>query len=214
MIKAVLFDLDGTLLDTNELIFDSFNRTIIECVGVTLDRAEVVNFFGRPLKESFGNQFGHDNPKIDEYIKYYRDLNEKNHDNMCSAFEGVKELLTELKNANIKIGIVTSKRGELARRGMEIAGIIDFMDVIISPESTELHKPNPEPAIEACRILGVDPTEALMVGDASYDILCGNRAGCRSVAVSYSFIELETLKEAKPHYIIDKPLDILDLLNK
>lgn len=213
MIKAVLFDLDGTLLDTNELIFDSFNRTMIESVGVTLERSEVVNFFGRPLKESFGNKFGHDNPKLDEYINYYRTLNEKNHDNMCSAFDGVIDLLKELKSRGIKIGIVTSKRGELAKRGMEISGIMDFVDVIISPESTELHKPNPEPAIEACRILGVETTEALMVGDASYDILCGNRAGCKSVAVSYSLIELDALKESKPHYIIDKPLEILDLIS-
>ena len=214
MIKAVLFDLDGTLLDTNELIFDSFNRTIIECVGTTLEREEIVNFFGRPLKESFGNKFGHDNPKLDEYINYYRAINEQNHDNMCFAFEGVKELLTELKNRGIKIGIVTSKRGELARRGMEIAGIIDFMDVIITPESTKLHKPNPEPVIEACRILGIEPKEAFMVGDASYDILCGNSAGCRTIAVSYSLIELDTLKKSNPTYIIDKPLEILDLLNK
>lgn len=111
------------------------------------------------------------------------------------------------------MGIVTSKRGNLAKRGMKIAGIFDFMDVIISPELTELHKPNAEPALKACSELSIDPKEAIMVGDSNYDILCGNNAGCKTCAVEYSFVDIEKLKESNPDYIVSNPLEILNLIN-
>ena len=186
MIKAVLFDLDGTLLDTNELIYNSFDKTFKDKLGMELKREEIVD--------------------------YYREYNEAIHDTMCFAFDGVKELLTSLKDKKIKIGIVTSKRAELAIRGMKIAGIYDFMDIIITPESTELHKPNPDPALKACSELAIEPNEAIMVGDSHYDIYCGKSAGCKTCAVSYTFIGMDKLKESEPDYFIDKPIDILNLL--
>ena len=125
MIKAVLFDLDGTLLDTNELIYNSFDKTFKDKLGLTLKREEIVSFFGVPLKDSFKpylKELGKFNEDfLEELIKYYRSNNEEMHDKMCFAFDGVKELLTELKAKGIKMGIVTSKRGNLAKRGMKIA---------------------------------------------------------------------------------------------
>lgn len=217
MIKALLFDLDGTLLDTNELIYNSFDKTFKDKLGLTLKREEIVSFFGVPLKDSFKpylKELGKFNEDfLEELIKYYRSNNEEMHDKMCFAFDGVKELLTELKAKGIKMGIVTSKRGNLAKRGMKIAGIFDFMDVIISPELTELHKPNAEPALKACSELSIDPKEAIMVGDSNYDILCGNNAGCKTCAVEYSFVDIEKLKESNPDYIVSNPLEILNLIN-
>lgn len=210
MIKAVLFDLDGTLLDTNELIYNSFDKTFKDKLGIELKREEIVDFFGRPLGEPFKKHAKRDN--VDDLVAYYRQYNEDIHDTMCFAFDGVKELLTGLKEKNIKIGIVTSKRAELAIRGMKIAGIYDFMDIIITPESTELHKPNPDPALKACSDLGVEPSEAMMVGDSIYDIYCGKSAGCKTCGVNYTFIGLDTLKASEPDYLIDKPEDILNLV--
>ena len=210
MIKAVLFDLDRTLLDTNELIYNSFDRTFKDKLGMELKKEEIVDFFGKPLGEPFKKYVKKDN--VDDLIAYYREYNEKIHDNMCFAFDGVKELLDGLKEKGIKTGIVTSKRADLAIRGMKIAGIHEYMDVIITPESTELHKPNPQPALKACIDLGIEPSEAIMVGDSKYDIYCGKAAGCKTCGVNYTFIGLDTLKSSEPDYLIDKPEEILRLV--
>ena len=210
MIKAVLFDLDGTLLDTNELIYTSFVKTFKDKLNIELKKEEVTQFFGIPLGDPFKKYTNSEN--VDELVAYYREYNEAIHDTMCFAFEGVKELLTSLRDKGIKIAIVTSKRKELAERGMEIAGIYDFMDVIITPESTTKHKPNGDPAIKACNDLGIDPSEAIMVGDSPFDIYCGKNAGCKTCGVNYTFIDLNVLKESEPDYFIDKPLDILNLI--
>ena len=210
MIKAVLFDLDGTLLDTNELIYTSFVKTFKDKLNIELKKEEVTQFFGIPLGDPFKKYTNSEN--VDELVAYYREYNEAIHDTMCFAFEGVKELLTSLRDKGIKIAIVTSKRKELAERGMKIAGIYDFMDVIITPESTKKHKPDGEPAIKACNDLGIDPSEAIMVGDSPFDIYCGKNAGCKTCGVNYTFIDLNVLKESEPDYFIDKPLDILNLI--
>lgn len=210
MIKAVLFDLDGTLLDTNELIYTSFVKTFKDKLNIELKKEEVTQFFGIPLGDPFKKYTNSEN--VDELVAYYREYNEAIHDTMCFAFDGVKELLTSLRDKGIKIAIVTSKRKELAERGMKIAGIYDFMDVIITPESTTKHKPNGDPAIKACNDLGIDPSEAIMVGDSPFDIYCGKNAGCKTCGVNYTFIDLNVLKESEPDYFIDKPLDILNLI--
>lgn len=210
MIKAVLFDLDGTLLDTNELIYTSFVKTFKDKLNIELKKEEVTQFFGIPLGDPFKKYTNSEN--VDELVAYYREYNEAIHDTMCFAFDGVKELLTSLRDKGIKIAIVTSKRRELAERGMKIAGIYDFMDVIITPESTTKHKPNGDPAIKACNDLGIDPSEAIMVGDSPFDIHCGKNAGCKTCGVNYTFIDLNVLKESEPDYFIDKPLDILNLI--
>lgn len=210
MIKALLFDLDGTLLDTNELIYNSFYRTFKDNLNIELGKAEIADFFGRPLGEPFRKHAKEED--VERLVAYYRKYNEDLHDNMCHAFEGVKEVLEALKEKGIKLAIVTSKRAELAIRGMKIAGIYDYMDVIITPESTKLHKPNGEPALKACSELGVSPSEAIMVGDSIYDIYCGKNAGCKTCGVNYTFIDLEVLKESNPDYFIDKPIDLLKLI--
>ncbi len=211
MIKAILFDLDGTLLDTNELIYNSFRHTFNEFVNREVSKSEITSLYGKPLEYSFSN-YTEDKELVNKMIKVYREYNLKHHDNMCAPFDGVVELLTKLKNKGIKLGIVTSKKKDTAVRGMEIGNIIKFMDVIITPELTEKHKPDGEPALKACEILNVNPNETIMVGDSSYDLLCGKRAGCYTCGVYYTAINIEELLEVQPTYMIKHPLDILELI--
>lgn len=210
MIKAVLFDLDGTLLDTNELIYKSFYYTFKEGLNLELSKDQITSMFGQPLQDSFKDYAKEE--EIDNLIKMYREYNESLHDNMCDAFLGVNELLNELKRREIKIGIVTSKRDILARRGMEIANIIDYMDVIVTPECTDKHKPNREPAIYACNKLNINPKEAIMVGDSHFDLMCGKDAGCKTCGVKYTALDIKRLEEVNPDYFIDEPMDLLDFI--
>lgn len=211
MIRAVLFDLDGTLLDTNELIYKSFDYTFKEGLNLNISKDKITSFYGQPLEDAFKN-YSDKNEEINKLIRMYREYNENIHDNMCYAFDEVLELLTELKNKDIKIGIVTSKRSSLAKRGMKIAGILKYMDVIVTPECTENHKPSKDPAIYALGKLGVKPNEAIMVGDSHFDLICGRDAGCITCGVKYTSLDIKRLEEVNPDYFVDSPKGILELV--
>lgn len=209
MIKAVLFDLDGTLLDTNELILTSFREAFKNVLNIEPPDDEIARLFGKPLVQSL---IPYTEDKLGELVTTYRALNEVKHDTMCYAFPEVKDMLSELKGMGIKLGIVTSKRKVMADRGLKIAGIYDFLDVVMTPEATEKHKPDPQPALEACRLLGVNPNEAIMVGDATFDIMCGRDAGCKTIGVKYTVVPLEELISSNPDYLIDNPMEIIEIV--
>lgn len=211
MIKAVLFDLDGTLLDTNELIYNSFCHMFKEVLNLELPKVEITRLYGRPLEKSLV-KYTNDREELEKMIYEYRLYNANHHDDLCEPFEGVVELLKSLKDKGIKLGIVTSKRKVVAERGMKISGIYEYMDVIISPESTEKHKPEGEPAMKACDILGVKPNESIMVGDSSYDLLCGKNAGCLTCGVEYTALDVQDLLNVEPTYMVKKAIDILDII--
>lgn len=211
MIRAVLFDLDGTLLNTNELIYNSFCHAFKSVLKIELPKEEITRLYGKPLNKSLV-KYTDNEEELENLITAYRTYNAEHHDGMCEPFSGVMELLKALKDKGIKLGIVTSKRKDVAERGMKLGKVFDFMDVVISPELTEKHKPEGEPAIKACEILGVDPSEALMVGDSSYDLLCGKNAGCFTCGVEYTALELKELLDVEPTYMVKDPLDILKLV--
>lgn len=212
MIKAVLFDLDGTLLDTNDLILASFREAFSKCLGMNLDDKEISKHFGKPLEDSFSDYA--DKDIVKEMIKTYRSYNDANHDSKCMSFEGVHDILKELKRKGIKLAVVTSKRKIMCERGMKISGIYDYIDVIITPENTEKHKPDKEPALKACELLEELPEKSLFVGDSTFDILCGKAAGCYTCAVSYTALPIEELEKVKPDYFISKFSELLTVIDK
>lgn len=211
MIKAVLFDLDGTLLNTNDLIFNSFKHTFNTMLDMNPSDEEIKSTYGRPLETTFG-AYTKDSEELEKIINEYRRYNKLHHDEMCSPFEGAFELITSLKNKGIKTAIVTSKRRDLVERGLTLGKMIEHFDAIITPEDTEKHKPNPEPAIKACELLGVNPDEAMMVGDSSYDLICGKKAGCLTCGVEYTAVDMQLLLDVEPTYMVKNPLEILKLI--
>ncbi|SHK52073.1 pyrophosphatase PpaX [Clostridium cavendishii DSM 21758] len=211
MIKAVLFDLDGTLIDTNELIFNSFDYALRTVLNLNPSKDEITQLFGKPLRGSLA-QFNEE--KADELVTTYRRYNEERHDTMCKPFEGVKELLDGLKDRGIKLGIVTSKRKVLAERGLVLGGLLEYFDVFFTPESTKNHKPHGEPAEKACESLNVKPEEAIMVGDSNFDLLCGKNAGTKTCGVTYTALPISVLEEVKPDYFIDKAIELLEIVDK
>jgi pyrophosphatase PpaX len=211
MIKAVLFDLDGTLINTNNLILRSFKYAFQRHFGQEVEDAEIIKLFGQPLSNSL-EVYDPENKEL--LISLYREFNDANHDELAESYDGVAEALQRLKDYGIKLAIVTSKRRVMTDRGLKLMGLYEYMDVIITPEDTEKHKPDPEPAIKACGLLGVKPEEALMVGDSTYDILCGKNAGCSTCAVSYSTFPMEELKELEPDYIIDSMLELPSIIKE
>lgn len=211
MIKAVLFDLDGTLISTNHLIMESFKHAFKTYLNIQVAESEIVKFFGEPLERSMG-KFGEENsPGL---LRTFKEFNEKMHDNLAKEYEGVEEALLALKHKGIKLGVVTSKRRIMAHRSLKLIRAFHYMDVIITPEDTGNHKPHPEPVLKACHTLGIKPEESLMVGDSIYDIQCGINAGCSTCAVSYTEFSIEEINKLKPDYLVDSLLELIGIINK
>lgn len=209
MIEAVFFDLDGTVANTNELIYQSFKRMFTDKLKMDVEDAEIYSLFGEPLTTSLLKY----QDDVTDIMDYYRTYNDQHHDTMITSFEGVEEALKAMRERGLKLGIVTSKRERMARRSLRCLGLLEYFDVIVTPEYTEKHKPQPDPLWKACELAGgIDPKNTLMVGDATYDILCGNAAGATTVAVSYSVIAPEVLASANPHYTVEDLREILAII--
>jgi pyrophosphatase PpaX len=209
VIKAVLFDFDGTLINTNDLIINSFKYALKKVDNANVPSEKIVKTFGEPLRMCLSDL---SDSNLDELMKEFREYNESNHDEMVKEFKGVKEGLVELKRMGMKLGIVTSKRKIMAKRGLKLIGIEKYIDVIITSEDTEKHKPLGDPALIACELLNVMPGEAVMVGDSHNDILCGKNAGCFTALVNYTLLPMEDLIKLKPNYIINSILELSEML--
>ncbi len=216
--KAVLFDFDGTLIDTNDFIIGSWRAVSEEVFGeMRFDLDYLASFFGTPLEyaaEETRKDYGIEGYDYKDICRIYRDYQKNNQDKFGKPFEGVTELLFALKEKGIKLGVVTSRLRKTTIDALERNGIASCFDAIIGEEDTDIHKPLPEPCLICCERLGVDPADALMVGDSRYDIECGNNAGCGSALVSWSFAQKAEGLEgvSKPDHLIDKAGDILDLV--
>ncbi|KRQ87614.1 Pyrophosphatase PpaX [Caloramator mitchellensis] len=208
MFKAILFDLDGTLIDTNRLIIESYTHTIKKHLNFTPEEKDIVKYFGEPLKITLSR---YDNDKYEEMYKTYIEFNEMNHDSMVKEMDYARDALTELKKRGLPLGIVTSKRKIMAERGLKLLDLLKYFDVLITPEDTDKHKPNPEPILKACEKLNIEPRDVLFVGDSHYDILCGKNAEAKTCIVKYTMLDLEELLKFEPDYVVEDLREILRL---
>ncbi|PZE19355.1 pyrophosphatase PpaX [Paenibacillus xerothermodurans] len=207
MIHTVLFDLDGTIIDTNELIIQSYLHTFEGLTPEPLTREYIIPNMGRPLVEQMRLFSGQDD--VDELIKKYRKFNIARHDEFVTGFPQVRETLAELHAAGIKLGVVTSKIRLTTEMGLKFCGMYDYFDTIVTVDDVERPKPDPEGIHKALTQLGTSTDGALMVGDSHYDIEAAHNAGIPCAAVAWSLKGIDYLQQYKPAYIIN---DIRELL--
>lgn len=206
-LNCILFDLDGTLLDTNDLVLESLTYTIRTHLGKEMPAEGLYKYFGQPLSEIMADL---DPCHADELVKTYREHNLKKHDVLTKVFPGVPEVLAELKQRKILLGVVTSKMGELAKRGMKLFGIEKYFDVFVGFEDTDRHKPEPDPILKAVEALAASRSkQVMMVGDSPYDIICANHAGVSSAAVHWSLHPKEVLNACKPDIWLQQVSDLI-----
>ena len=168
-INTILFDLDGTLLDTNELIQKSFEYTF-EYFGYSFTKEEILQFNGPPLMETFSNV----NPDLaEEMVKVYRKHNHENHEKYVKLFPNVKETLDVLKENGKKLAIVTAKMRSGVELGLQLTKIKQYFDAIVTIDDVKNPKPHPEPVLKAMSELDAEKDERIMVGDNYHDIESG-----------------------------------------
>mgnify|MGYP000058930541 CR=1 FL=1 len=206
--KAALFDLDGTLLDTSEFIFQAFENTLINHGIQPPTRNEITHLVGKPLEFCYRVLSGKE--VVDKMCVVHRAF-QASHLELAKTYPGASKVLVSLKSAGLKIAAVTTRQRETSIKTLEITHLIDYMDYIVALEDVENLKPHAEPVLKALDFLSVDPQEAVMVGDTDADILAGKSAGTVTVGVTYGFHGLQ-IEESKPDYIISDIREILSLV--
>lgn len=203
-----LFDVDGTLIDTADLVVKCFLYTIQTCRDklvfdkeITAD--EIKSLMGLPLRYQMELFFGPmtDN-KYSEIHKVYSEYQEKIYLDYLALFPGVKETLADLKSAGKKLGIVTSRRMISLRCYTDAMDISMYFDEFITPEATTKHKPDAAPVLEAIKRLNADPRKTVFIGDALFDIQSGVNAGIDTVYVNWGHKKVSEL-EVQPAFCID-----------
>ncbi|QTC40204.1 pyrophosphatase PpaX [Bacillus sp. V3] len=208
-ITTVLFDLDGTLINTNDLIISSFLHTLNHYYPGQYAEQDVLPFMGPPLEESFG---GLDPEKTEEMCAHYRAYNHEHHDELVTEFEGVYETVEALHKQGYKLAIVSTKVRDVVLKGLDLMNLRQFFDVVITLDEVENAKPHPEPIQKALLELGSSPEEAVMVGDNHHDILAGKNAGCLSAGVAWSAKGRDHLMQYEPDFMLDTMTDLLKVV--
>jgi len=206
---TVLFDLDGTLIDTNRLIVTSFQHVLREHLGLEVPAEQIYTHFGEPLRRTMA-RYAPD--RADELCSLYKSFNLAHHDRLIRQIPGMLEATSRLKKAGIKLAVVTSKYTQTAKRGLDVCRLTPFFDVVVGMDQTVRHKPDPEPCLEALRRLGEDAgPHVLMVGDSPFDIECGRNAGLKTAAVEWTVIR-QPLAASRPDYWVADPGDLVRLI--
>jgi pyrophosphatase PpaX len=184
MIRAILFDLDGTIIDTNELIIETFLHVLKDRTPEPLTRDYIAANMGLSLREQL--KFFAKREDVDDLIPLYREYNLRRHDDLVKEFPHAREVMAALRAAGKRIAVVTNKARTSTMKGLRLCGMEAYVDAVVTTEDAARPKPDPDPLFEAMKRLGVRPEEAVMVGDSHYDILAAHRAGVRAVGVSWS----------------------------
>lgn len=211
-INTVLFDFDGTTMDTNHLIIQSWQHLFRSVEGKERPVEEIVQTFGEPLyitMEKVVPQIS-----VEEGVRIYREYHYDNFQELIEVFPGILTLLAQLKEEGLQIGLVTSRLWETTAIGLKKYDMAKYFDVIITHDDTDKHKPDPEPVLLALEKLGAKAEEAIMVGDSMFDILCARNAGTKTVLVSWAMAVSEEEKNGPngPDYILEKPGDLFEIL--
>jgi pyrophosphatase PpaX len=211
-IRTVLFDLDGTLIDSIRLILDSYHHTLQMHGLPARSDDDWLRGVGTPLKVQFA-EWEQDPAALDALIATYREYNLRNHDAMVTVYGGVVDAVREIRAAGLKTGLVTSKNRHGAMRGLSLVGLETTMDVLVCADDVVNPKPHPEPVEMAVRLLGADLESTVFVGDSIHDMHAGRAAGVRTVAVLWGPFGRSHLEGATPDYWITEPRELVALVN-
>lgn len=208
-----LFDLDGTILDTTNLILQSFVHAFAEGLGQVVTHEELMVHFGRPLEAQFRIMCS-DLPgdEINRLISIYREHNEAQHDAWVSLVPGAGEGLRELAHQGYALGIVTSKRLDLTVHGLQLFGLDELFEVIVHADSTTQHKPHPEPVQRALELMKGDPDRAAYIGDSPYDMAAGCGAGLHTVGLVHNTFSADVLRQAGAEVVVSRWSEVVQTL--
>jgi len=209
----MLFDFDGTLVDSINLIIESYHHTMrIHGLEPRPDAFWIASL-GTPLRVQFRHLTDNEE-EVQRLIATYRDWNLSHHDAMVTAYPGALEAVRALKARGARLGIITSKNRHGLQRGLDLCGFDGLFDVLVTSDDPVESKPSPAPVLAALSRLGVAPTDALVVGDSPHDIASGREAGATTAACLWGPFTRDQLAAERPdHWLAGFP-DLLRLADR
>ncbi|NLV99351.1 MAG: HAD-IA family hydrolase [Clostridiaceae bacterium] len=203
-VEAVLFDMDGTLIDSIGLIVAGHEHTWEEFTGSVPPRELILSQIGKPLQDSYP---GMEDPF--KMVDVYRSWCEGKTDTHTGLYLGVVPMLEELRRMNFRLGLVTSRFREGMDDCMRVHGIDHYFEILLSQEDSPGHKPGPEPLQAAAERLSIkDLSRILYVGDSEHDVKSAFAAGCKSAVVGWTSMDKEELRALGPDLWIDEAMDL------
>ncbi|HEX3866288.1 MAG TPA: HAD-IA family hydrolase [Gemmatimonadaceae bacterium] len=209
--QAILFDLDGTLLDSIELILRSARYAFEKLKRTPPSDDEWRANVGIPLFTTFRRYA--DESEIPTFIAAYREYQLANHDRLTRCYDGAASTISELRRRGHDIAVVTSKSEALAMRGLALVGLARHMDTVVGCDASTRHKPDPEPVRIALRRLDCAPENAIFVGDSVHDVMAGNAAGVRTIAATWGAGRREELEPANPALVLNQIAELTSWLS-
>jgi pyrophosphatase PpaX len=197
---TAVFDLDGTLADTIHLIVESYQHAFRTVLGGEEDPAVIRSWIGRPLLNAFRD---HSPEHADALYETYLKWNLDNTERLLRGYDGVGGVLGDLRSAGVRVGVATSKRRDSAQQALDLLGLAEHVEVLVSLEDTERHKPDPAPVLTCLARLGVGSNGAVYVGDAVVDVLAGKAAGVDTLAVTWGAGTTTSLHGVRPTEVVD-----------
>jgi pyrophosphatase PpaX len=212
--RTVLFDLDGTLLDTVDMIVASVRHALAEHLRYDPGRALAVAGIGMPLVEQLGGHAARAGARVDDVlmgrlVQSYLSHNHAVHDEAVRAYPGVEDALEQLRARGTRLGIVTSKARGIADRGLRLCGLRDYFEVLVGSEDVDRHKPDPAPVFEGLRRMGLPVAGTVFVGDSPYDVRAGRAAGVSTGAALWGPFPRADLDAERPTYAFSRVADVL-----
>lgn len=208
--ETFLFDLDGTLIDSIDLILSSFRHTMqVHLDDVPPDDVWLKGL-GTPLVVQF-REFTDSDDQIAAMVETYRDHNLANHDTMVREYPGVRDVVLEIAAAGTKLGIVTSKKRPGTLKGLTTCRFDGHFEVLVTADDVERYKPNPDPVLLALELLDANPDTTVFVGDSPHDMAAGRSAGVATAAVMWGPFPREWLVPHEPTHWVEQPGQLLHL---
>lgn len=210
-LKLIIFDLDGTLVDTVQDITDALNHALRPCGIEALTVRETVGMVGEGITKLVekilpAGKIHIKDDVIQRFLEYYSEhLTDKS-----KEYPHVRETLEAL--SGFKKAVISNKREALSKGLLEELNLLQYFDLIIGSDTAGERKPSPIPVLYVISKLGLTSEESIIVGDSNYDIEAGKKAGVKTVAVTYGYRPKETLRDAD--YVIDDLRDLIPLVQK
>lgn len=210
-IQAILFDLDGTIIDTYDLILTSLRYTLKKVLGKEYPEAQLMHKVGQPLRVQMYD-YTDSEETVEELLRVYRDYNKIHHDELVKSFDGTEETLEYFRQAGFPMGIVTSKMHGSALWGLRHFGLDGYFDFVIGADDCDKHKPDPAPVRYGIERLGIGSRSCVYVGDSPYDIQSGKGADTYTVAALWGMFSAEELAKEQPDRVCERIVDLPSVL--
>lgn len=207
--KSVIFDLDGTIVDSLPLIRVTF-RKVFDAFGIPWGNGEVLKTVGLPLREVATTYAP---GRVEEFLATYVKIQNQYQDKLLKAYPGAAKTLETLQKGGFRLALGTSKRRPSTMAALRLTDLEKYFDAIVTVDDVARSKPNPDTLLNALELLKLEPADAVYVGDSWYDIMTGENASVPTIGVTWGMATREELEAYHPDFIVDTWEELLSLLD-